>query len=59
MDAITPSRTAGPVAAQRALHQLLDAPQVFEDPLALAVLAQSPYAEASTTSLPLLRCSKH
>src|SRR5436305_5221708 len=35
------SRTAERVAMLRAVHQLLDAPLVFEDPLALAVVAPS------------------
>ena len=33
-----PSRTALAAAAHRATHQLADAPLVFEDPLATAVL---------------------
>ncbi len=38
MKADQPSRTAQRVARRRAAHQLLDAPPVFEDPLAIAVL---------------------
>lgn len=33
-----PSRTAERVAMRRAVHQLIDRPPVFEDPLALAIL---------------------
>ena len=33
-----PSRTAERVAIRRAPHQLLDAPRVHDDPLALAIL---------------------
>ena len=34
------SRTAQRVATHRAAHQLLDAPKVFDDPLAVAILGQ-------------------
>lgn len=37
MQEAQPSRTAQRVAIRRAAHQLLDAPRVFEDPLAVAV----------------------
>lgn len=40
-----PSRTAERVAIRRAVHQLLDRPVVFEDPLALAVLGKERAAE--------------
>jgi methyltransferase (TIGR00027 family) len=40
----TPSRTALRVALRRAAHQLYDAPLVFEDPLAVAILGEA-YAE--------------
>jgi methyltransferase (TIGR00027 family) len=55
MRAAKPSRTALRVAMQRAAHQLLDHPKVFEDPLAVAIAgrdslpppdAQLPYARA-------------
>jgi methyltransferase (TIGR00027 family) len=35
-----PSRTAQGVAQRRALHQIMDHPRVFEDPLALPVLGE-------------------
>ena len=40
-----PSRTAERVAIRRALHQLLDEPRVHDDPLALAILGETPAAE--------------
>jgi methyltransferase (TIGR00027 family) len=36
-----PSRTAESVALRRAAHQLLDAPRVHDDPLALAILGEA------------------
>jgi methyltransferase (TIGR00027 family) len=55
MRSAQPSRTAQRVALRRAAHQLLDAPKVFDDPLALAIVngesehapdAQQSYARA-------------
>jgi methyltransferase (TIGR00027 family) len=40
MTGATPSFTAQRVAMHRAGHQLLDNPQVFEDPLAIAILGE-------------------
>lgn len=45
MDAGTPSRTAQGAAMHRAAHQLLDAPLVFEDPLAIRVVGSEAEAE--------------
>jgi len=41
MEEGSPSRTALSAATQRALHQLLDAPKVFDDPLALKILCEN------------------
>jgi len=38
MEANRPSRTAEGAAALRAVHQILDQPPVFEDPLAIRIL---------------------
>jgi methyltransferase (TIGR00027 family) len=38
MEDAAPSRTALRVASHRAAHQLFDAPRVFDDPLALAII---------------------
>src|SRR5260370_31726616 len=38
IDALQPSRTAQGAAIHRAAHQLLDAPAVFRDPLALVLI---------------------
>ena len=35
-----PSHTAQRVAVRRAVHQLIDEPRVFTDPLALAILGR-------------------
>ena len=40
-----PSATAELVAVRRAVHQLLDRPHVFEDPLALAIIGRSREAQ--------------
>jgi methyltransferase (TIGR00027 family) len=40
-----PSRTAQRVATRRAAHQVLDRPQVFEDPLAMAIAGRDAAAE--------------
>lgn len=40
MRAGIPSRTAQGVARRRALHQIVDHPRVFEDPLALPMLGE-------------------
>ena len=45
MDAATPSRTALSVALRRAAHQIVDAPLVFSDPLAVRILGGE-HAEA-------------
>ncbi len=45
MEALQPSRTAQGAAMHRAAHQLLDIPQVFADPLALAVIGSEAEAE--------------
>ena len=41
MDEGRPSRTALSAATHRALHQLLDVPKVFDDPLALKILCEN------------------
>jgi methyltransferase (TIGR00027 family) len=46
MIASRPSLTAERVARRRAAHQVLDAPPVFDDPLALRILALAPDAIA-------------
>jgi methyltransferase (TIGR00027 family) len=50
MDASQPSRTAQGAAMHRAAHQLLDAPPVFVDPLALAVVGSEAAMELRTGS---------
>jgi len=46
-----PSTTAQAVAARRALHQVLDNPKVFDDPLAAAILGPDAMAAASVREL--------
>ena len=41
MEAGSPSRTAQSAATHRALHQLLDVPKVFDDPLALKIICEN------------------
>ncbi len=57
MTEATPSRTALGVARRRALHQMLDHPIVFEDPLAVRILADIANLENHGNSyrLPWLR----
>jgi methyltransferase (TIGR00027 family) len=50
MQEYKPSRTAFGVARRRAVHQLLDDPKIFDDPVALAIIG--PDAAATLTSDP-------
>jgi methyltransferase (TIGR00027 family) len=52
-----PSVTAQRAALQRAAHQLLEAPRIFEDPLALAVIGAK--AEAALRADPRLFQTRH
>ncbi len=57
-----PSRTAQFVAVRRAVHQLVDIPPVFDDPLALRILNPDDAAafaiECSAAYLPPFRCAR-
>jgi methyltransferase (TIGR00027 family) len=46
-----PSTTAQAVAARRAMHQMLDEPRVFDDPLAIAILGPDAMAAARVREL--------
>src|SRR6266849_5379284 len=44
-----PSRTAHRVALRRAVHQLIDQPKVFDDPVALKIIGEDAAAELQAT----------
>jgi methyltransferase (TIGR00027 family) len=50
-----PSRTAQRVATRRAAHQVLDRPQVFEDPLAIAIAGRDAAVEPASSFSRALR----
>jgi methyltransferase (TIGR00027 family) len=50
-----PSRTAQRVATRRAAHQVLDRPQVFEDPLAIAIAGRDAADEPASSFSRALR----
>jgi methyltransferase (TIGR00027 family) len=57
-----PSRTAQSAAVRRAVHQLVDIPHVFDDPLALRILDPEDAApfliECMAAYLPAFRCAR-